>query len=75
MIDQSIDKDRYYKVDLPEKYNINFSKQEQNALKYIHGENKDYPPNERIMNELAAFCHSVDTISARIWYNEGRDNL
>jgi hypothetical protein len=64
-----IDKNHYYQATLPEKYNITFSDTELNALKYIHGENQDYTNKKRVMNELAAFCHVVDTISARIWHS------
>ncbi len=64
-----IDKKLYYQTTLQKKYSIVFSEQELNALKYIHGENEDYSGKKRVMNELAAFCHSVDTISARIWHS------
>lgn len=46
------------------------SNSELNALKYVHGEGKDHNPNTRVMNELAAFVHCCDTISARIWYDK-----
>jgi hypothetical protein len=39
-----------------------------NALKYVHGEWADFNPTERIQGPLAAFVHTCDTISARIWY-------
>jgi|APCry1669188879_1035177.scaffolds.fasta_scaffold02692_6 hypothetical protein len=70
-INEIIDKKLYYKTILQENYSIIFSEQEQNALKYIHGENEYYSSKKRVMNELAAFCHSVDTISSRIWHGEG----
>ena len=65
-INKEIDKDQYYNTLKTQE--IIFSEQEKNALKYIHGEGADYSKNKRIMNELAAFCHCVDTISARVWY-------
>lgn len=40
-----------------------------NALKYAHGENEDYKRGERVMNELAAYLHACDVISARAHYN------
>ena len=64
-----INKKHYYTATLPEVYGIVFSKAEENALRYIHGENEDYS-KERVMNELAAFCHSVDTLSARMWHSK-----
>ena len=36
-----------------------------NTLTYIDGESEDvYNPDRRVMNELASFCHAVDTLSA-----------
>lgn len=40
----------------------------QNAFTYIEGEHKAYSDKRRVMNELAAFCHLVDTWCARGWY-------
>jgi len=62
------DKWKYYTETLPEKYDIKFTDEELNALKYIHGEGDDYC-EKRVMNELAGFCHSCDTISARCFHN------
>jgi hypothetical protein len=50
-------------------YHIVLTKEEKNALTYIHGEGSDYHPTQRIQNELAAFTHICDTVSARIWYD------
>ena len=50
-------------------YGIELSRNERNALNYIHGEGVDYHPTERIMGPLAAFCHMCDVASARIWYD------
>jgi hypothetical protein len=61
------DKDHFYKEGI-KKYQISFTDEELNALTYIHGENQHYSNQKRTMNELAAFCHCVDTISARIWF-------
>lgn len=50
-------------------YNIELNDVQLNALRYVEGENDDYSPVERIMNELAAFCHICDVTSSRIWYD------
>ena len=60
------DKSKYYEG--LKYFKIIFSEEELNALKYIHGEGDDYC-NERKMNELAAFCHSCDIISARCYHS------
>ncbi len=49
-------------------YGIVLSPQQENALKYVEGEKDDYSSKERVMNELAAFCHMCDVASARIWH-------
>lgn len=45
--------------------------EEENALRYVHGEGVDYHPTERVMQPLAAFIHCCDVISARVWYDYG----
>lgn len=55
-----------------ETYNITLSATQQNGADYIHGEWHEYSKTERIMWPLAAFCHSIDVISARIYFNNGR---
>lgn len=55
-----------------ETYNITLSATQQNGADYIHGEWHEYSKTERIMWPLAAFCHSIDVISARIYFNDGR---
>jgi len=52
-----------------EKYGIELTPAQHNALTYVEGEYKDYSSKRRVMNELAAFCHLVDTWCARGWYN------
>jgi hypothetical protein len=67
------DKYKYLFETLAEEYEINFTPEEVNALKYIHGESEaDYNPDTRIMGPLAAFCHCADTLSARLWFDEGK---
>ena len=58
---------------LKEKYGYVLSKEEFNAIKYMHGENEDYHPTKKIMLSLTAFVHCCDIISARIWFNKGKD--
>jgi hypothetical protein len=65
-----IDKDKYYNLTLPAQ-GISFNDEETNALTYIHGEGAYYSSERRTMNSLAAFCHVVDTISSRIWFDHG----
>ncbi len=55
-----------------EEYSITLSPVQQNGLDYIHGEWDHYSKTERIQWPLAAFCHSIDTISARIYFNDGK---
>lgn len=52
-----------------EEYGLELTPEQQNALTYIEGEYKDYSSERRVMNELAAFCHLIDTWSARGWYD------
>ena len=52
-----------------EEYGIILTPAQLNGLTYVEGELKDYSSTHRVMNELAAFCHKVDTWSARAWYN------
>lgn len=53
-------------------YGIVLTPEQENALRYVEGEGDDYRGDRRIMNELAAFCHCCDVISARIWHDEPR---
>ena len=58
-----------FREKLIKKYRFQLTDQHLNAIKYIEGEKGDYHPTERIMNELAAFCHTCDIWSARGWYD------
>jgi hypothetical protein len=53
-------------------YGIILTPNQSNAFKYVEGEGYDYSSQERIMNELAAFCHLADVSSARIWHDYGK---
>jgi hypothetical protein len=68
---KTFDKEQFYRQGLKNDYDIDFTPNELNALQFIHGEGELYSPLERVMTPLAAFCHTVDTISARIWFNNG----
>lgn len=62
-----VGKEVFYMEELPSCWNIWFTDDELNALKYIHGEGQDYSKTQRIMCQLAGFCHAVDILSARTW--------
>lgn len=65
--------DLFFKDYLYKKYKYRLSKEEFNALKYIHGENTDYHPTKKIMLPLTAFVHCCDIISSRIWFDRGKN--
>ncbi len=48
-------------------YGITLTSAQLNGLKYVEGELDDYKSTERVMNELAGFCHMCDVASARLW--------
>lgn len=50
-------------------YGISLNVIERNALNYVEGEGEFYTSERRVMNELAAFCHSCDLWSSRGWPN------
>ncbi len=52
-----------------QEYGIVLTPDQMNALTYVEGEGKDYSNRRRVMGPLAAFCHSCDTMSARIWHD------
>ena len=51
-----------------ERYGIVLNPEQENAMKYVHGEGGDYTSQNRTMGPLAAFCHVCDVFSARIWF-------
>lgn len=59
-----------FKNRIVETYQIPLTSEESNAIKYIHGEGDDYSKTTRIMGRLAAFCHSCDLLSARLWFDQ-----
>lgn len=62
-----------FKMMICKGYGIELTHPQLIAIKYIEGEGKDYSSKQRIMNELAAFCHMCDVASARVWYDYGKD--
>lgn len=50
-------------------YGIRLTSDQENALKYVHGEGNDYSSKRRVMTPLAAFCHICDIWVARIDFN------
>lgn len=50
-------------------YGLELTPYQLNGLTYVEGEIQDYSSKRRVMNELAAFCHKVDVMSARVWYD------
>lgn len=72
---QDWDKNRYLTHDLARDWGIAFSPDELNALTYVHGEGDDYRKNTRIMGPLAAFAHTCDILSARVWFDRGAPNV
>jgi len=58
------------------KYGIQLSPEQENALRYVEGvPDSEYTPHERTMNELAAFCHCCDILSARLWFDRGLEGV
>lgn len=50
-------------------YGLILTADQQNALEHVEGEIHDYNNSIRSMNELAAFCHTCDNLSARLWHD------
>lgn len=64
----------HFKYEMIKNYGIILTPEQDNALLYIHGEGSDYHPEKNIMGPLAAFVHSVDTMSARMWHLEPKQS-
>jgi len=47
-------------------YGLVLTEAQDNAMRYVEGEGKDYSGSGRVMNELAGLCHACDVISARV---------
>lgn len=68
-------KDAYkrFREDKLLEYGLVLTPYQHNGLTYVEGEGGDYSSKRRVMNELASFCHRVDTWSAREKYDSPRD--
>jgi hypothetical protein len=63
---------RRFRADIIQKYEISLTPEQENALRYVEGiPDSEYTPDERVMGELAALCHSVDILSSRLWHDRG----
>lgn len=52
-----------------QEYGIALTPEQENGMKYAEGELNDYTNRRRVMGPLAAFCHSADVTSARLWFD------
>lgn len=54
-------------------YGLTLTPEEENAHQHIHGETeRTYRKDHRVMNELAAFCHQLDSSGARLLHSTGK---
>jgi hypothetical protein len=58
-----------FRFELLKKYDIVLSPDQENGMRYVEGESKDYSNHQRVAGPLAAFCHLCDVTSARIWFD------
>jgi hypothetical protein len=54
-------------------FGLKLTDDEINAIKYTHGEGNDHRKDTRVAGPLAAHVHHCDNISARIYFDDGRD--
>lgn len=64
--------DKNFQQELLSHYGFSLTDDEMNGLLYVEGEGDDYRHGERVQGPLAAFCHTCDVISARIWHDYPR---
>ncbi len=57
---------KMFREDKLREYGIVLTEAQMNALTYVEGEGVHYRSTERVMNELAGFCHMIDVWSARV---------
>lgn len=63
---------KIFRFSFIQSYGIELTFEQKNALRYVEGvPDSEYTPGERTMGELAAFCHSVDILSSRLWHDKG----
>lgn len=52
-------------------YDLALSDEQRTALRYIHGiPDEEYSKDDRVTNQLGAFCHICDYWSARGWHDQ-----
>ena len=67
----TIDDSKSFILELLTEFGITLTPEQKNGFLYVHAEpDSEYSQTERIMNELAAFCHSCDVLSARVYYDK-----
>ena len=59
---------------IKDEYNLTFTDEEINAIRYTHGEGDDYCNKRRSATPLAAHVHHCDNTSARIWHDFGKEH-
>ena len=57
---------KMFREDKLREYGIVLTPAQMNALTYVEGEGNYYLSTQRVMNELAGFCHMIDVWSARV---------
>ncbi len=50
-------------------YEVVFTQEHENGIRYAEGELSDYSPRQRVMGPLACVAHMCDVCSARLWFN------
>ena len=64
------DADEAFKREIINRYSIEFTPLQENALEFVEGiRDHKYEKSRRVMGELAVVCHIADLTSARLWYN------
>lgn len=58
--------------DLLQRFHITLTSEEENALRFAHGEGSAHRKDKRAAGPLAAHVHHCDNISARIWHDQGK---
>jgi len=58
-----------YSSTLHTQFQVDLELKHLESIILIHGENEYYQKTERVMDELAAFCHVGDILSSRVRYN------
>lgn len=66
---QSKDEQQAFRLEKLKVYGLELTAEIENGLRYAEGEIGTYSNKRRTMSPLAAFCHSCDVISARLWYD------